>query len=151
MNFFRGLGSKISESVSKLGEKSPTFYRMGKKGLDIGLKVGSAVRDIVKDPLLQTALEFLPQPLYKTAKLAEKGLDIGLEAGKKLQGTLERGENIYDTMKKVKASIELPKKVIEPTVPTKDDPRIPNALRGSAGDMMYPKVSTSEPFLINSY
>jgi hypothetical protein len=148
MNFIRGLGQKISENFSKLGDKSSNAYKLGKKGLDIGLKVGSAVRDVVKDPIVQGALEFLPQPLYKTAKLAEKGLDFGLEAGKKLQGTLERGENIYDTMKKVQKSIELPKQVIKPAIVTENDPRIPNKIQGSSGPMDFPKLTPEQQAIV---
>lgn len=132
------LVSKAKNIAYQVGRKLPTVYGIARKGFNIGIDVGQKIADVANSQLFQEAKDFLPQPLRKTVEVATRGINYGLDVAKKLNQSLDRGEDIYKTVKTTMKSVELPKKeIIKPLekmeFEMKSDPRLPIGMPATKG------------------
>lgn len=109
MNMFRNALSNVVPMFHKLGAKLPDAYRLGKKILGTGVKLGEKyvplAEKVVNSPLASGLASVVP---YGGAVLkgAQAGVGLAktaLEKGKQLQGMLDRGEALYNQFKNYSA------------------------------------------------
>ena len=89
----------------KLGKKFSNTYRIGKKLLEEGIRLGDkylpVASNFVQNPYVQTAASLLPYGSI-IGKSLEKGLGVAqnvLSGAKKVKSMLDKGEEFYNNLK----------------------------------------------------